>query len=64
MHDGKEYDSKAILPVAHQYEYPGDGPLRYENDIYGGKGDAALVLKRLGFCVEYRPSASRGDRVR
>jgi hypothetical protein len=54
--DGKEYDSKAILAAAYGYEYPGEGPLRYEDNLYGGAKDTARELKHLGFHVEYRPS--------
>src|SRR5580704_3016698 len=49
--DGKQYDSKAILAVAHGYEHPSDGALRYEDNIFGGKDDTAKVLRGLGFHV-------------
>lgn len=69
--DGKEYDSKAILAAAYGYEYPAEGPLRYEDNLYGGAKDTARELQHLGFHVEYRPSRNarrglplRGSRLR
>jgi 5-methylcytosine-specific restriction protein A len=56
---GIDYDSKAILAVAHKFEYADEGPLRYKDNIFGGKDDAAKVLRELGFDIEYRPLAKR-----
>ena len=57
IYKDQEYDSKAILTVAHKYEYPDEAPLRYEDNLYRGKHDAARLLRELGFCIEYRSSA-------
>jgi 5-methylcytosine-specific restriction protein A len=45
--DGKNYDSKAIVAVAHQY-LPGGRPLG-PYGLHGGAGDAAKTLKSLGY---------------
>lgn len=50
-HDGAEYDSKAILGVAHRFQFPARGPLGYK-DFAGGKTHAARHLVRLGFEVD------------
>lgn len=47
--DGRLYDSKAILGVAHGYEFPDKGPLR-SSDFVGGKA-IAKKLEDLGFVV-------------
>ena len=55
--DGKEYDSKAIVAVAHRY-LPGDGrPLRHD-ELSGGVADAVRKLTELNFQV-----VRRSDRV-
>lgn len=55
--DGKEYDSKAIVAVAHKY-LPGDGrPLRHD-ELSGGVADAVRKLSDLNFQV-----VRRSDRV-
>lgn len=48
---GTEYDSKAILGVAHRFQFPARGPLGYA-DFAGGKNHAARHLVRLGFEVD------------
>lgn len=56
--DGKEYDSKAIVAVAHKY-LPGDGrPLKH-NELSGGLGDAVRKLTDLNFQVV--PRSARID---
>lgn len=51
--DRKEYDSKAIVAVAHKY-LPGDGqPLKHD-ELSGGVGDAVRKLMDLNFVVERR----------
>lgn len=45
--EGQDYDSKAVLAVAHGF-MPGGRPLR-PNEISGGQADAVLKLERLGF---------------
>lgn len=47
--DGRLYDSKAILGVAHGYEYPNKGPLK-SSDFVGGK-TIVKKLEELGFEV-------------
>lgn len=55
--DGREYDSKAIVAVAHKY-LPGDGrPLR-SDELSGGVADAVRKLTDLNFQV-----VRRSDRV-
>lgn len=52
-HDGREYDPKAIVGVAHGKQHPLQGnlpPLRFR----GGVDGANEVLKRLGFVVSDR----------
>lgn len=50
VHEGRDYDSKAIVGVAHGVEFPTEGPLR-SGDFSGGVHGAAAVLRRLGFEV-------------
>ncbi|CAO3351944.1 DUF3883 domain-containing protein [Azospirillum melinis] len=49
LHNGREYDSKAILGVAYRYQFAG---LALRNDQFSGsKGGAGRHLARLGFSV-------------
>ncbi len=48
-HEGKLYDSKAILGAAHGFENPSNGPLRW-NNFCGGRG-VQRRLEALGFEV-------------
>lgn len=48
VHDGREYDSKALLAAAHGFEYPELGPL--PNNFSGGNPTKAR-LQALGFTV-------------
>ena len=48
--DGKLYDSKAILGVAHKFQFPANGPLK-PRDFSGGRSTVRPVLERLGFEV-------------
>jgi hypothetical protein len=48
VHDGKEYDSKAIAGVAHKYEYE---RALTPDEFSGGREGAAAWLERLGFHV-------------
>lgn len=48
-HDGRDYDSKAILGAAHGF-LPGEQPLTSDM-FYGGKAAAAGHLRKLGFDV-------------
>ncbi|MCX5586992.1 HNH endonuclease [Streptomyces erythrochromogenes] len=49
VHDGREYDSKAIAGVAHQW---GQGRALRSDEFSGGKEHAAAWLKRAGFQVK------------
>jgi hypothetical protein len=53
VHDGQEYDSKAILGVAHKYALPKGSPLR-PGDFSGGLATVVSRLKQLGFHVVER----------
>lgn len=48
-HNGKIYDSKAIVGVAHGY-VPGQEALE-SSQFSGGEGHAVSVLRELGFSV-------------
>lgn len=47
LHNGKQYDSKAIVAVAHRYQF--GEPLR--NTFSGGMATVVPALRRLGFEV-------------
>src|ERR1700686_3927092 len=49
--DGKHYDPKAIVGVAHGFDRPDLGPLK-NNELVGGRSGSSRVLERLGFKVE------------
>lgn len=53
---GREYDSKAIVGVAHAYARPDLGPLS-SAALSGGVSGAAGLLTRLGFSVEGPPGS-------
>jgi hypothetical protein len=59
VHDGKRYDSKAIVGVAFGYENPSRGPLKWR-EFNGGYGLARGCLERLGFEVEVSNEAGPG----
>lgn len=48
LHDGKSYDSKAVLGVAYKFA---TGRLLGPHDFNGGLQGAAAVLRSLGFEV-------------
>jgi hypothetical protein len=48
--DGRRYDSKAIVGVAHRYQFPGLGPLG-AHDFSGGLATVKRKLDELGFNV-------------
>jgi 5-methylcytosine-specific restriction protein A len=50
VHDGKGYDSKAILGVAYRYQFPSRGALA-SDDFSGGEATVGRVLDSLGFTV-------------
>src|SRR6476659_999491 len=47
-HDGRSYDSKAVLGVAHKYAA---GTAATSAEFSGGKDGAARILRELGFDV-------------
>jgi hypothetical protein len=49
-YDNLLYDSKAIVGVAHGYQFPKAGPLQYK-DFSGGAATVKPLLERLGFSV-------------
>ncbi|MBZ4373279.1 hypothetical protein [Corallococcus sp. AS-1-6] len=52
VHNGKKYDSKAIVGVAHGYQYPPQGPL-WSSEFSGGFVTVLTQLKALGFTVQH-----------
>lgn len=64
QHDGRDYDSKAILGAAHGF-LAGEVPLT-SDVFYGGKAAAAADLRRLGFEVSgpsRNPSWNRDELI-
>lgn len=59
--DYREYDSKAIVGVAHGYQFPNAGPLQaLDPNFRGGKDTVQPLLERLGFEVRVtRPRRSK-----
>lgn len=53
VHEGREYDSKAIAGVAHGRQHPHLGTLK-SSQFSGGDADTADRLRRLGFTVTKR----------
>ena len=50
VHDGSEYDSKAICGVAYGYDFPDQGPLE-SSSFSGGEATVGKTLRKLGFTV-------------
>lgn len=50
-HEGKLYDSKAIVGAAHGFQYPDRGPLS-SSDFTGGEQTVQRKLEQLGFAVD------------
>ncbi len=50
LHEGRRYDSKAVVGAAHGYEFPTLGPLG-AGDFSGGEATVARRLRSLGFEV-------------
>jgi len=48
--DGHLYDSKAIVGVAHGYEFPSEGPLE-SSEFSGGEATVQRKLEELGFTL-------------
>jgi len=49
-YEGRLYDSKAIVGVAHGYEFPTKGPLK-PSEFSGGAATVKPKLEDLGFIV-------------
>ncbi|MDW6060554.1 HNH endonuclease signature motif containing protein [Streptomyces sp. FXJ1.4098] len=60
-HEGRFYDSKAIVGTAHGY-LPGQSPLTAK-DFSGGESHAVGLLRRLGFTVVDDPGSSRAQQA-
>jgi hypothetical protein len=60
--DGREYDSKAIVGVAHGYQFPKQGPLVAQGGGFsGGRRTVKVVLERMGFTVIERLGGPQRD---
>jgi 5-methylcytosine-specific restriction protein B len=59
-HDGRLYDSKAIIGAAHGYQHPERGPLK-STDFSGGEQTVQRKLEQLGFAVEARTAKETVD---
>jgi 5-methylcytosine-specific restriction protein A len=57
VHDGKRYDSKAIVGAAHGF-LPGGHPLA-STEFNGGAATVGRLQRRLGFTVEGERSTHR-----
>src|SRR5256885_1493164 len=57
IHNGKRYDSKAIIGAAHRFARPDLGPLAAK-DFSGGEARVQRKLKQLGFSVEIADAAT------
>lgn len=60
MHDGKRYDSKAIVGVAVGKQFPASGPLG-ASEFSGGEATVKAKLEGLGFEVISTRDASGGE---
>jgi 5-methylcytosine-specific restriction protein A len=60
VHEGKGYDSKAIVGAAHGF-LPGERPLA-AGEFSGGEATVGRLLRRLGFTVQV-DEALTGDRL-
>lgn len=57
VEDGRRYDSKAVIAVAHSYARPDIGVLQ-ARDFSGGLATVVHRLNELGFSVEYQSEAT------
>lgn len=65
VHEGREYDSKAIVGAAHGYQFPATGPLGAKQ-FSGGEKTVRRKLQELGFDVRVlekpiRPARAAGE---
>ena len=51
--EGREFDSKAIVGVAHKFQFPDKGPLTLK-EITGGEQTVQPLLESLGFEVRLK----------
>ena len=58
VYEGRDYDSKAILGVAHGNQFPAKGPLK-SHQFEGGYATVKKKLESLGFTVEVRKAEAR-----
>src|SRR3982074_3930870 len=56
-HEGKLYDSKAIVGAAHGYQHPAVGALT-AGEFSGGEQTVQRKLEQLGFTVVVSPTAA------
>ncbi len=61
IHEGRSYDSKAILGVAHRFA---TGRLATSEEFHGGMHGAVAILRKRGFEVTEPASAARATRSR
>jgi hypothetical protein len=61
VHEGLDYDSRAILAVAHRYA---TGRLATPDEFHGGMQAVALILRKRGFSVSAPASSPRPVPVR
>ena len=55
VHEGRAYDSKAIVGAAYGYQYPNTGPLN-ASEFSGGDATVRSKLEELGFSVVVDPA--------
>lgn len=60
LHDGRTYDSKAILGVAHRYA---TGRAATSDEFHGGASGAAAILRKRGFDVTEPEGTPRAGRA-
>ena len=61
VHEGRSYDSRAVLGVAHRYA---TGRLATTEEFHGGMQSAVAILRKRGFEVTEPASAVRAVPVR
>ena len=61
IHEGRSYDSRAILGVAHRFA---TGRLATSDEFSGGMQGAVAILRKRGFEVSEPASVSRATRPR
>jgi 5-methylcytosine-specific restriction protein B len=61
-HEGKEYDAKAVVGVAHGYASPHQQPLT-GGDFHSSNATVRRPLERLGFKVFHRPRSTADARI-